>query len=371
MNILITNFHPLDGGGHSTYILALASSQVNDTQVTVATPRGSKLFAKATEMAISVEAIEFPGKPREIVSIVRNVFKLRKLLLENTFDVVHVNGSPDHRLLVYTLWTLKRLHRPSIVFTKHNSLPIKKAFLSAFRYRHYCDGIIVVCPKFKSEYSKILPTQTPVEHISNGVDIEKFKPAKSTTEKEMLRSRLGLPHDQLIMVSCAGTAVHKGWHFLGRSIADSTNITAVVLGSVPSKSTFARLFPDGVPKNVVFPGMRDDVRPYLIASDCGFVLSTAIETISFACREMMACGIPVLVSDYGCLGDNISTGTGWVVRAGYQSDVDFAINEIEKSDLSAMGQRARDKAEKEFDITEFRTKTFEFYQRVSRIPRQP
>ncbi|MCC3262472.1 glycosyltransferase, partial [Paenibacillus polymyxa] len=70
---------------------------------------------------------------------------------------------------------------------------------------------------------------------------------------------------------------------------------------------------------MVFPGRlaRDhDVRSFVAALDVGFVLSSEMETISFACREMMAMGVPVIVSNAGGLAENVHAGLdSWVVPA--------------------------------------------------------
>jgi hypothetical protein len=44
MKILYTNFHSASGGGHVTYILALARGLAAEHDVTIASPLGSDLY---------------------------------------------------------------------------------------------------------------------------------------------------------------------------------------------------------------------------------------------------------------------------------------------------------------------------------------
>ena len=47
MKILFTNFHGRNGGGHVTYIVNLLQGLVGQHELTVATPKSSRLFRHA------------------------------------------------------------------------------------------------------------------------------------------------------------------------------------------------------------------------------------------------------------------------------------------------------------------------------------
>ena len=81
-----------------------------------------------------------------------------------------------------------------------------------------------------------------------------------------------------------------------------------IAGLPPSAADLRRVEALGMTGAVVFTGLLRDVRPLLAAMDVGFVLSSRLETISFACREMMAAGRPVIVSDTGGLAENVTEG---------------------------------------------------------------
>ena len=112
---------------------------------------------------------------------------------------------------------------------------------------------------------------------------------------------------------------------------------------------------------VIFVGLLDDVRPFLAALDPGFVLSSRVETISFACREMMAMGLPVVVTDVAGLPENVEDGVdGWIVPACAPAAVSEVLREAlrEPEALAvAMRPRARARALAEFGLPRFVAQT--------------
>lgn len=361
MKVLITNFHPGDGGGHTTYIESLVRGASDSVDFTIAAPPESKLASIAKTLPCRYVAIDFPGKLREFKGILESRRKLVKLMNESFFDIIHVNGSPDHRLIMYSLvGRIFGIHRPKIVYTKHNSFGIKQGFFTGIRYRHFCDAVIVVCKMLKNDWMLFMPSNS-VRVVGNGVDLDRFKPGGDLPGVE-LRGKLGLPKDSIVFISCAGTAEHKGWHLLANALRGLDGVYLLLLGHEPSQGKLEQLFiNDSIPENLIFLGQQSDVVPFLQGGNVGFVLSTGVETISFACREMMACGLPVLVSDFGCLKDNVTPSTGWVTRAGSLDSLKEAVSKILQSDIERMGIYARERAVNEFGVSTFITKTVGVY----------
>jgi len=119
-------------------------------------------------------------------------------------------------------------------------------------------------------------------------------------------------------------------------------------------------------EQVVFPGLLDDVRPALAACDVGFVLSYR-EALSFACREVMSLGLPALISDAGGLPENVRDGQdGWIVPVRDPQAIGRVLQSIlaDPSRVAAMGQAARDKSVREFNLDRFVSATADVYQRA-------
>jgi hypothetical protein len=101
MNILFTNFHPGIGGGHATYILSLVLAMKMMHSLYVACPATSRLFKLAKNIQ-GVKAIDmsFTTRPSSWFSARA---ALRTLITKERFDVIHVNGSSDHKQVMLAL----------------------------------------------------------------------------------------------------------------------------------------------------------------------------------------------------------------------------------------------------------------------------
>jgi len=117
MKILITDIHHGNGGGHVTYVLSLLKGLKNQYDLTVAAPPTGRLYQSAlAERGVRVVPGLYTSRP---LTLLKEVWRLRKFLRQERFDVVHVNGGADHRHVM--LASLGLRHRPAIVWTKHNT----------------------------------------------------------------------------------------------------------------------------------------------------------------------------------------------------------------------------------------------------------
>jgi glycosyltransferase involved in cell wall biosynthesis len=358
MKVLLTNFHEGDGGGHTTYLLALARGLADiGHEVHVAAPGSSRLYREAAAVdGVIAVAQPFPNRLGELLVALRARRQLRDYLRRHRFDIVHVNGSTDHRMALFASARLPQ--PPKLVFTKHNS---KAAQGLTHRWRaRRTDAVIAVCEYTRRQLEATPYARCRLRTVRNGVDVTRFRPWPADAAAAE-RARWSGP-GRLLLGSNAGTAAHKGWMELIEAIATlpverRTRIDVLLCGKPPIAEQTRRIAALGLASQVKFAGMLDDVRPAIAAIDAGFVLSYGVETISFACREMMAMAKPVLVSDYAGLPENIAPDVdGWVVpvrdRAAIATAVD-ALLDLPADRLAAMGAAARAKAEREFGLATF------------------
>lgn len=120
MKLLLTNFHDGDGGGHTTYLLALAARLAAAHEVHVAAPATSRLLQEAQRLpGVHAHVQSFPNGLGALGELRHARARLHALIARTGVDVVHVNGSADHRLVLSAVRGLAR--RPRVVLTKHNS----------------------------------------------------------------------------------------------------------------------------------------------------------------------------------------------------------------------------------------------------------
>ncbi len=369
-SILLTNFHQHGGGGHTTYLIYLYNYLTHELKlnVFVACPKESKLYKMISKLNESHAIdINFPGKIKEIKGMLHAVNKIRKLIEQYNIQLVHTNGNPDQKIVTMAKFFYHR--NVKILRTKHDAKVIKNKWLSKLLYKKLLDKLIVV-----SEYQlqHVLPSsltsQTTV--IKNGIDLNYFKPRAKNAE---LKKLYKLKDEDLVLVSVAGTAPHKGWQYLTKAISlleheVQKKIKIILAGNQRDRETHKKYIDDyQLLSPVIFTGLVDDVRDIISIGDVGFVLSSSIETISFACREMMAMGLPVIVSDYAGLPENIEHGkSGWITTVKNSESIRQVLIDIfaNRHTISSASTMALKKATTEFGLERFLKPTYSLYQQV-------
>lgn len=363
MNILYTNFHTKNGGGHTTYILALAESLSAHHNVTIASPEGSCLLNQ-TRTTPGVAGIAFDFKPRfpkQLVSLRR----LRRLIVEGDFDVIHVNGSADHRQVM--LATLGMLRRPAIVFTKHNDYPVR-TFGNRLRAWFGTTHSIAVSDYVESFMRK--SAYRAVSVVKHGVMANAGHHPSLRTQWQTYRAERFEEdgRSRIVLGSVAGTGLHKGWMNLVDALASlpeaqRARFSVVIAGELPPQDLLDTIRAKGVLAQLHFAGLVADKNEIFGCSDLSFVLSHR-ETLSYACREAMSAGLPVIVADSGGLPENIDHGVnGWIVPAGNAPAIAHILKSIlaHPESLATMGHAARQKSVTSFDFNAFVAETEGIY----------
>ena len=206
MNILYTNFHPGNGGGHTTYLTYLFNGVLSQgINAFIAVPKVSKLNKDLKQnYPNKVFDLDFPGKPKEIFNIIKNIKKLKHIITKKQIDIVHVNGTPDHKVVMLCKWFYKLNFR--IIRTKHDSFKIKQNWFANNLYGKYTDQMIVVS---NFQYSHIITSelQKKTTIIHNGIDLDYFQPREKS---KALIKQFNIQDKDIVFVSVAGTALHKG-----------------------------------------------------------------------------------------------------------------------------------------------------------------
>lgn len=136
-----------------------------------------------------------------------------------------------------------------------------------------------------------------VEFI-DGVGINADKIYAAQTDRDGVRTMLGIPADQLIMISVGEVNYNKNHKaaIKALSLCKTKNIHYVIAGvgsCIEEHMTFARMC--DVADRVHFIGFRKDIYKILKSSDI-FVFPSYREGLSVALTEAMACSLPVVAS---------------------------------------------------------------------------
>ncbi|ARP90122.1 transferase [Bordetella genomosp. 9] len=366
MKILYTNFHPRNGGGHVTYIMNLARGLGGAHAITVATPGTSRLYRYAGELP-GVRTVDMRFRSRAS-ALLSEPSRLRRLIVEQGFDLIHVNGSADHRLVM--LATLG-MRRPPIVFTKHNDLPLD-TIGHRMRARLATDQVIAVSEFVAGLLRRSAYGRLPITTVYHGIDTDYFSPPSEALRPALREKYFGpTAPGKILLGSAGGTDYEKGWLDLLAGLAlldpaERQRFRVLVAGDPPTEEKMARVRELGLQDQVVFPGLLDDVRPALAACDVGFVLSYR-EALSFACREVMSLGLPALVSDAGGLPENVRDGhDGWIVPVRSPQAIAGVLRGMlaDPGRIAAMGAAARERSLHEFNLSRFVSATLAVYRQA-------
>lgn len=353
--VLLTNFHPRDGGGHVTYIRNLCSSELAARcELAIASPPTSTLIRYAREAGIRHYPLEFPGSFKELAGVLASVVRLGAVYRQFPFDLIHANGSRDHRIAAY--WKLLTRNPPALLRTRHAVKRVRDDFL-----HRLLDLKLTAANVFVSQTARALSEGdgalrlTNGRVIANGVDLSLFRPM---ARDEELARQLGIAPGDLVLGSAAGLGAYKRVDLMLKAIAQDTparSIKIIVLGDPDSARRLQTLAQSlGLGNRFIYAGQQRDVRRFIALFDVGFVLSDAIETISFAAREMMAMGVPLISSSYSGLVENVEHGvSGLLVRPGDLDEVKQAVERFAAmplEELARFSAEARRKAEREFSL---------------------
>lgn len=138
--------------------------------------------------------------------------------------------------------------------------------------------------------------------IYNGIDTQPYLQSKP---KEILRSKLNLPPESLLIVIVANLIPYKGHNDLLKALSiikEQINVPWQLL-CVGSDSNILKNLKElatqfGIAENIKFLGARSDTIEIISASDIG-VLCSHEEGFSNAILEKMAAGLPMVVTDVG------------------------------------------------------------------------
>lgn len=374
MKILITDILRGNGGGHRTYVLSLLKGLKSRHDITLAVPPTGRLYKSAvSENGVRVLPGRYTSRP---VSLIKEVLQLRKLLKKERFDVVHVNGSADHRHIMLASLGLPK--QPAIVWTKHNIKPATSVG-HRMRARFGTHAAIAVCDYVAGILDQSSYRHRPIRMVRLGVDPAYFHPIEPAERQAFRQQFFGpLEDDVLVLGSIGGTDFEKGWLDLVQAVSrlapeSRRRVRVLVAGDPPPAAMLAKVASVNMQDQVVFPGLLSDVRGVLGASDAGFVLSYQ-EAGSYASIETMSMGLPALVSNVGGLPENVRNGQdGWVVPAGDIDAMTVVLQDMLRNpeELVTLGRSARQRVVQEFSEAALVENTENVYGQAYRLAHHP
>ncbi len=253
-------------------------------------------------------------------------------------DIIHVHMPTP--LGVFALACSKILKLPVIgtyhtifpEFLEHSNVPksfAKSSFAKnlmwdySIKFYNRCNIVITPSDSLKKELLR-RGIKKPIKVISNGVDINKFKPSKSKKSGTKIIHVGRLSYEKRIDV------VIKAFMLVAKK---DLNAVLFIVGRGPEESALKKLAGNYLNQRIVFLGyVEHDKLPKIYSSADIFVTASPIETEGLVVLEAMACGLPIVGIKAGALPDIVKQEfNGYMAKPGNYQELASYISVLLKN----------------------------------------
>jgi glycosyltransferase involved in cell wall biosynthesis len=301
-----------------------------------------------------------------------DVLRLRALLEERRFEVVHVWHTRDHVLALRAASRLRRAGRVRVVRSVKSALPIRNLPWNRWLFGPGSDGLVCVSPD-AARGNVRLRGGRPLLGAFGAVDLERFQPGPPDPE---VPKSLSLEPGHRVVGIVARAQRHRRFDLLleaaARLVAADPATRLLVVGRgthirTTAHEPAARL---GIADRVIFAGYRGDDYPDVLR--CIDVFTFLVPGSDGGCRALLeaaACGLPAVATRRGALPEIVVDGeTGLLVEervdalaAAWRALLD------EPRRRKHMGAAARQRALRHFDPIGLAEQVIGLYRETFRI----
>lgn len=227
-----------------------------------------------------------------------------RLLMNNRFDIVHINGNESFGIVSYVVAARKAkckivIHGHSTRFMNSGMIVIKMFLRELFipLINRYCDGKLA-CSSQAAEF--MFGRDNNANIVKNGLDYEKYRFNKHTAEKLLV----GRKHGKKVIVGHIGRFVYAKNHEFLLEVFEVFHIkhphSRLWLIGEDMGEGYERIKSivkaQGIEDSVDFIGKTDKIQDYLSAMDV-LVFPSRFEGLPLVMVEAQANGVPIVCSD--------------------------------------------------------------------------
>lgn len=271
-------------------------------EVWIGAPAESRIYREAAQRGLPAAALPIGRKSWT------GFRALRRCIERLDPHIVNSHSSTDTWLAALT--GLGRNH-PPLVRTRHISAPIPQNPATRWLYRRATARVVTTGEALRIQVIEQTGTDPGrVCSVPTGIDLDVFKPG----DRHAARSRLGLPIDAFTVGIVATLRSWKGHVHLVRAMAQVREVHLVIVGDGPLGEHIARqVEQSGLTARVTLAGHQADVVPWMHSLDVLALPSYANEGVPQAIMQAMACGLPVITTAAGGIGEIACDGVNALV----------------------------------------------------------
>ena len=278
--------------------------------------------------------------------------RLRTLILDGRFDVVHFHLPYTVALGRLVVASIPRPKRPAIVYTEHSQWD-KMAVLIRGLNRAFIgldQSLIVISETARDALPRALQHDARV--IVHGIDLSRSESllAHRAEVRSEVRAELGIREGEVVVLTVANLRSEKGYDVLldaARLIEDrGLPVRFVAVGRGPLEEQLREQHRQlGLGERFQFLGPRQDVLNLMIGSDI-FVLASRIEGLPVVLMEATSVGMAIVGTAVGAVPRVIRDGVDGLIvppeRADELADaLEKVISDPEMRERFARGAKTR------------------------------
>ncbi len=287
----------LGWGGQEIRVLTEAAALAKrGHRVVLAAPESAQIFKAAPRYGLPVQVIPMEKKR------IGGLLAAKRFIQSESFDVINTHSSTDAWLFALACSLIGK-SAPPIVRTRHISSPIPDNFASRWLYAKSTAHIATTGEALREQViSSMRVAPERVSNVPTGIDLERF----CRRDKVQARAAVGLPSEATIIGIVATLRGWKGHRYLLDAVASLTrpDIHLVIVGDGPQREALeTQVVELKLQHAVTFTGNRDDVQLWMSSFDLFCLPSYANEGVPQALMQAMACGLPVITTPVGAIGE--------------------------------------------------------------------
>jgi len=369
-------------GGIEVHVQHLVTGLINKGhEITLITTRHPDGIKKEMREKLSVYYVgDRPQHCNELFYL-ESVDRFKELHEKKRFDIVHTQDYAGYGFtkhfsgiphIITSHGTPINMLTLILKVKNYRSFPkipywIKSHFLVAPFIFQNADKIVAVSNELNENIKRQYKVpQDKVITIPNGIDIDRFNVAESST----IRNRLNIGKEKIILF-IGGVSKQKGLHVLVDAVNnvfnEMKNVKLIIVGSGPYLQKIKiKVNTLKIKDNVIYIDKvpNKNLPMYYNLADIVVVPSLGMEGLPFVVIEAMSCGKPVIASDIGGIPTAIEhLKEGVLVEPGNIRELSDRILELLNDQEMAenLGRAGRQKAIEKFSLDSMVERTIEIY----------
>lgn len=289
MKVLLINTVPLEANGISTFIINSANvMSKRNINVTISAPNVIDKKLKLDLRANNISLVEIPNRMHNPINY---YFKLKQVMQNNHYDLVHVNGNST--TMAIELLAAKRADIKLRIAHSHNTTTehplinklLRRTFESNVNARLACNEAAGQW-LFKNKNYTV---------IENGIFLKKY--IFNNNIRNKIRDKYKIVKDDIVIGHVGMFNYQKNQQFLVKLLKDlGSKYKLMLIGDGPNlKQIKEEVKKLNLQDRIIFTGVVNNVFDYLSSFDV-FMLPSKFEGQPFVVIEALASGLPIIVS---------------------------------------------------------------------------